>query len=66
MAKRRKAAAKKSAKKSTKKSTKKSAKRAASGQKRKSTRRKPAKEMSFMDHFLGIFAAPETGKRNGR
>lgn len=62
MAKRRKAAAKKAAGKPAKKSSKARAKRAASGQKRKSARGKP-REMSFLDHFLSLFAPPGAGKR---
>jgi hypothetical protein len=54
------------AKKPTKKSTKPRAKRAAAGQKRTSAgagaRTAPPPQMSFIDHFLSIFAEPKTRK----
>jgi hypothetical protein len=49
------------AKKPTKKSTKQRAKRAAAGQKR-TARAAPPRQMSFIDHFLSIFAEPKTRK----
>jgi hypothetical protein len=58
MAKRGKMAAKKSAKRSTKAS----AKRATAGQKRTSARTVPSQQMTFIDHFLKIFAQPKTRK----
>jgi hypothetical protein len=58
MAKRRKV----TAKKSVKKSTKTRAKRTAAGQKRTSARATPPQQMSFIDHFLQIFAPPKTRK----
>ncbi len=61
MAKPAKASAKKTAKKPANKPPKTGAKKAATGQKRPA-RTKPPQQTSLIDHFLKIFAGPETRK----